>query len=103
MKPVVVIKEEPLEQQLFYRIQFASYKKEKKLDFRKFRGLEDVGMYIHEGLYKYTTGNESSLGKAVKLKEKLRSKGYKDVFIVAFLNEERISIDEAKKISESQN
>lgn len=83
-----------------YRVQFASYKKEKSLDFRKFRGLTNIKMYQHGGLYKYTTGDESLFDGAVELKKKLLGKGYKDVFIVAFLNEERISIDEAKKLQE---
>ena len=102
LKPVVVTKQEP-ESEVFYRVQFASYKKEKSLDFRKFRGLTDVKIYRHDNLYKYTTGNETSLEDANKLKESLLNRGYKGVFVVAFLNEERISIKEAKQIAENKN
>ncbi|MCF8379167.1 MAG: N-acetylmuramoyl-L-alanine amidase [Bacteroidales bacterium] len=83
--------------EIFYRIQFASYKKEKSLDFRKFRGLDNIKVYQHDGQYKYTTGNETDIEKISELKKELIEKGYKDVFIVAFRNEERISLDEAKK------
>ncbi len=87
------------ENQVFYRVQFASYRKEKTLDFRKFRGLDEVKMYKHKGQYKYTTGNFENLDGASELKKNLRMKGYKDTFIVAFLNEERISLDEARSIN----
>lgn len=98
LKPVVVIKEE--KPQIFYRVQFASFKKEKSLDFRKFRGLEDVRMYEHDGFYKYTTGNKETIEDALALKEELKKKGYDDIFIVAFLNEQRIEISKAKEFSE---
>ena len=87
------------EDKVFYRIQFASYKKEKTLDFRKFRGLEEIKMYEHNGLFKYTTGNKTNLDDAIALKQKLKKQGYSDIFIVAFYQEQRISIDEAKSIS----
>ncbi len=87
------------EDKVFYRIQFASYKKEKTLDFRKFRGLEEIKMYEHNGLFKYTTGNKTNLDDAIALKQKLKKQGYSDIFIVAFYQVQRISIDEAKSIS----
>jgi N-acetylmuramoyl-L-alanine amidase len=87
------------EEKVFYRIQFASYKKEKSLDFRKFRGLDDIKVYEHDGMFKYTTGNETDLDKAMDLKERLKKEGYDDIFIVAFFKEDRISIEEAKTIN----
>lgn len=99
LKPVIVIKEEE-KPPVYYRIQFASYKKEKTLDFRKFKGLEDIRMYEHDGLYKYTTGNKETMEEALSLKEELKEKGYEDIFIVAFLNEERIEISKAKELTE---
>ncbi len=102
LKPVVVKKEES-KPVIYYRVQFASFKKEKSLDFRKFRGLQEIKMNKHDGSYKYTTGNETSLKKTIELKEELRDKGYKDIFVVAFLNEERISLDEANRLNENKN
>lgn len=91
------------EEKVFYRIQFASYKKEKSLDFKKFRGLEDIKVYEHNGMFKYTTGNKTNLDEATKLKNQLKSEGYKDIFIVAFYKEERISIEKAKEINKELN
>ncbi len=100
LKPVVVKKEEK-KPQIFYRVQFASYKKKKSPDFRKFRGLEDIRMYEHDGFYKYTTGNKETMAEILSLKEELKKKGYDDIFIVAFLNEQRIEISKAKELSEN--
>jgi len=99
LKPVIVIKEEE-KPPVYYRIQFASYKKEKSLDYKKFKGLDDIRMYEHNGLYKYTTGNKETMEEALSLKKELKDKGYEDIFIVAFLNEERIDISKAKELTE---
>jgi len=85
---------------LFYRLQFASYKKKKTLDFRKFRGLDDLKMYEHNGQFKYTTGNFSSYDEALVLKKKLAEEEYSGIFIVAFLNEKRITMEEAATLTE---
>ena len=98
LKPVTAVVLEP-EKEIKYRVQFASYKKEKSLDFRKFRGLQDIRMYEHGGLYKYTTGDFDTLDEAQELKKELKQQGYKDIFVVAFLDQERISLEEAKTIS----
>lgn len=103
LKPVAEKKVQPEAEPVLYRVQFASYNKEKSIDFKKFRGLEDVKMYQHSGQYKYTTGNEQDFEKAQLLKQKLLEQGYKDVFIVAFFNEERISIQDAKRLSSLEN
>ncbi|MEZ5082397.1 MAG: N-acetylmuramoyl-L-alanine amidase [Bacteroidales bacterium] len=99
LKPVVVKQVQPEPQPVFYRVQFASYNKEKSVEFKKFRGLEDVRMYEHDGHFKYTTGNEKEFDNARILKDKLIESGYKDAFVVAFLNEKRISIEEAKQLN----
>jgi len=104
LKPVVIVeKTQELIPVVYYRIQFASYKKEKTLDFKKFRGLSDIKMYQHEGLFKYTTGNDTSLRKTNDLKEELIKRGFTDIFIVAFIDEKRIPLDEAKQLSENKN
>lgn len=83
-----------------FRVQFASYKKEKSPGFRKFKGLKDVRVYEHDGYYKYTSGNEKTLEKASEVRSALLDMGYKDAFIVAFLDERRISLEEAKALLE---
>jgi N-acetylmuramoyl-L-alanine amidase len=98
MKPIVIEEETVEKPQISYRVQFASYKKEKTLEFRKFRGLADIKMYKHNDMFKYTTGDFTTLEEASVLKKELVIEGYKDVFVVAFLKGERISLDEAKAL-----
>jgi len=80
------------EKQVFFRVQFATSGKEKSLQSHEFKGLDDVRCYFHQGLYKYTVGNEKTLTEAVALMKKMKKKGYSDAFVVAFSNNQRISI-----------
>ncbi len=81
-----------------YRVQFASSSREKSQE--KFKDIKDFGVYKHNGMFKYTSGNLTSYAEAIQLQNKLRTqKKYRDAFIVAFKNEERIDVDEARKLS----
>ncbi len=59
-----------------------------------FKGLK-VQMYVHNQLYKYTTGNYRSLEQALIELDKIKQKGFADAFIVAFNYNERINIQDA--------
>jgi len=81
-----------------FKVQF--YLSDAKLgtDAREFKGLKNVSWYRHQGKYKYTIGNEKTPEEAQKLTKELTVKGFKDSFVIAFLNGERISIDEARRL-----
>jgi len=81
-----------------FRVQFATSSVDKPIQSPDFKGLENVRKYYHGNLYKYTVGNENSLKEANSLLIKMQEKGFKDAFVVAFLNEERISSSEAVKL-----
>lgn len=101
LKPIVKEVTKPVEKpKVYYRVQFASYKKEKTLDFKKFRGLPDIKMYEHDGQYKYTAGNDTSLQKANELKSEMLKQGFTDIFVIAFVDEKRISLEEARQLTE---
>ncbi len=85
-------------QSIYFSVQFASSSKKKSNNSPDFKGLKDVDNYYHNGLYKYIVGKENSLEEAVKLQKKLREKGFKDAFVVAFNNGKRISPKEAVKL-----
>lgn len=52
--------------------------------------------YFQEGsLYKYTIGSENSLEKAKKLQAIARENGYKDAFVIAYWNGEKMTISQA--------
>lgn len=101
LKPIVKDVPKPEEKpKVYYRVQFASYKKEKTMDFKKFRGLPDIKMYEHDGLFKYTAGNDTSLQKANELKADMLKQGFTDIFVIAFVDEKRITLEEAKQLTE---
>ena len=95
--PIVEVTEPAKEEEVFFRVQFASYKSPKSLNNKKFKKLKEVQEYYHKGMYKYTAGNEKTLEKALQLKGEMTGKGYKDAFIVAFVGEKRVTLDEAQE------
>ncbi len=99
-EPVVEQKtEEPeLNGNISFRVQFAASKENLPLNDPGFKSLGKIKKYLHQGMYKYTSGDETSLEAALKHKEYVVKKGFKDAFVVAFINEERIAIDKAVEI-----
>lgn len=85
-------------QEICFRIQFAIYPGKVPLSSNKFKNLEDIWMYKHQGMYKYTTGKTTNVEDALRLLEILKKKGYKDAFVVAFKGDERITIEKANTL-----
>ena len=81
-----------------FRVQFATSAVEKIIEDKELISLGIIKSYFHNGLYKYTVGNENDLITANKLMQEVQNKGYKDAFVVAFLNDNRINPSEALKI-----
>ena len=88
--------------EVYFRVQFATSSVEKNITDKEILQIGEVKVYSHNGLYKYTLGNETSLRDANRLLIKLQEKGFKDAFVVAFLNGERITPAEAVKILKSK-
>ncbi len=85
-------------QNISFRVQFTASSEKKDPDDPSFSGLDDVSWYHHEGLYKYTVGNESSLEDAARIQQEIQEAGFKDAFVVAFRDDERISAAEAIRL-----
>jgi outer membrane protein OmpA-like peptidoglycan-associated protein len=64
-----------------------------------FYGLQNISKYKHKGLFKYTWGATKTKEEAVVLKSQMIERGFSGAFIVPFLDNERITIKEAEKIS----
>ncbi len=73
-----------------YRIQFYTSPKKIPLNNSRFKGLEQLSYYYHNGLYKYTTGKFSTLTAAKKKLPEIKRKGFKDAFIVKMQGNKRI-------------
>lgn len=97
-KKVDTTKTVPTKKEIIFKVQFATSSENKPLNSPDFKGMKDVQLYHLNGLYKYITGNESSPEGAMALLSKVHDMGFKDAFLVAFLNGERISPQEAIKL-----
>jgi len=84
--------------EISFRVQFATSASEKPASSPEFANLKNVKKYFHGNLYKYTVGDEQDINEANKLLIKMQEKGFKDAFLVAFLNGERISPTQAIKL-----
>lgn len=62
-----------------------------------YKGLKDVKFYLQNNTYKYTCGDFKTLKEAADYQQVVHEKGFKDAFVVAFLNGKRISPSEALK------
>ncbi len=84
--------------EIFFKVQFASSSVKKALNSTNFKGIKDVQEYFNNGMYKYITGNETTYEAATTLLNKVHNLGFKDAFIIAFLNGKRITPQEAVKL-----
>ncbi len=100
--PVLAAKPDPRPEKkpplVYFRIQVATAPEDIGIQSPRFQGLEDVRVYRHQGLYKYTAGNEKSLDDALRLLETVKKKGFRDAFVVAFQGDQRITIGQAKQL-----
>ena len=83
-------------------MQFASSDKELDLNENKFSSVETGSYYKVGSFLKYTSGNYKTSAEAFKHQKKLADAGFKDCFVVAFKNGQRIDIKEAKALSEKK-
>ncbi|HNW55279.1 MAG TPA: N-acetylmuramoyl-L-alanine amidase, partial [Bacteroidales bacterium] len=85
-----------------YRVQFAMFPEQKPLSSPLFKGLENVKMYEQGGAFKYTAGDYATLDEAMQYRKEIISKGYKDAFVVAFKGKQRITNEEARRLTEKK-
>ena len=80
-----------------FKVQIAASKRKlSKGDF-DFKGLENVEVIFIDDYYKYYYGNSSVFSETKKSLTEVKSIGYKDAWIVAFKDGQKISIKEALK------
>ncbi|MCE3259099.1 MAG: N-acetylmuramoyl-L-alanine amidase [Bacteroidetes bacterium] len=84
---------------IVFKVQFMSSDVEVNLKQEKFSGVVDGSYYKVKNIYKYTSGNYPSIKDATQHQNALREKGFKDCFVIALKNGERVDINEAKKLA----
>lgn len=96
--PVVTETTKPSSVNVVFKVQFLVSKSPLKPSSPDFKGLTNVDYYLHGGMCKYTYGNEDSMEAANQKVKELNKLGFKDCFVVAFVDDKRITIEEAKKL-----
>ncbi|MEI6683207.1 MAG: N-acetylmuramoyl-L-alanine amidase [Bacteroidota bacterium] len=85
---------------LSFRIQIAASAGPLAAGDPRLAGFDNVTMYRHNGMNKYTVGDVTTLKEAEKLLEEVRHKGINDAFIVIFRNGVRIPQSESNRLLE---
>ncbi|MBL4669453.1 MAG: N-acetylmuramoyl-L-alanine amidase, partial [Flavobacteriales bacterium] len=78
-----------------FKVQLATSSKKLELLPQNFKGIKNVEIYNAGGLYRYVVGKETNITDANSLQLRIRNKGYKDAFIIAFSDGKRISVSAA--------
>lgn len=81
-----------------FRVQFGVAESEPDIHSEKYAKLDAVDFYMAGKSYKLTSGHFTNPDEAVKHQTKVRNLGYKDAFVVAFQNGQRIDYKEAVKL-----
>ena len=84
--------------QVKFRVQVYATPDNLSLSDDKFKPLKQVKRYYENNWWKYTSGDEVSFDSAQDLLKEVKQKGFPDAFIVAFYNEKKIPVDQAKTL-----
>ena len=80
-----------------YKVQISASENEIEAAPYNFKGLKPIYRVQSGSLFRYYYGNSSKFKNAKKDLRKAKNKGFKSAFLIAFLNDKSISIEEAKK------
>ena len=81
----------------YFTVQFASRDKRVSSTDKTFKGIKEVDVYEYGGAFRYVSGRFTNKAEATKRQAEVRALGYKDAFVVAFVNGERGTIKQAEE------
>ena len=79
-----------------FKVQFATRDTKIPVSHKDFSKVKDVDVYFYNNAYRYTSGSFKTKAEAVARQEEVRKAGFKDAFVIAFIDGERVSIKEAE-------
>ena len=79
-----------------FKVQFATRDTKVPVSHKDFSKVKEVDVYYYNNAYRYTSGSFDTKAKAVARQEEVRKAGFKDAFVIAFIDGERASIKEAE-------
>lgn len=81
----------------YFSVQFASRDKKVADPDKEFKGVKEVDVYEYNGAFRYISGRFTTKAEATKRQSEVRGLGYKDAFVIAFINGERGTIKQAEE------
>lgn len=97
IKDSVAVEKKDVNNEIIFKIQIASSKKEIKTNSYNFKGLKNIERVKVGEYYKYYYGVSKDYNETKQALTLAHKKGYKTAFIAAFKNGEKISLSEALK------
>jgi hypothetical protein len=85
-----------------FRVQFKISSVELSLNSRAFTDIPNARVYVQNGVYKYTAGDEPTSADADRIRRIVANKGYKDAFVLPFFNGKRITMKEAYEMMKNK-
>ena len=86
-----------------FRVQIAAGSKDIELNPSNFNGLDKLSKKKSGDIYKYFYGSSTSYSLIKRLREVAVDKGFDSSFVVAFRNDQPISLEEALKTDKASN
>jgi N-acetylmuramoyl-L-alanine amidase len=84
--------------EIIFKVQFASSNLSLNLQQDRYNKIIDGNYYKVKSVFKYTSGNFENISDAINHQNILRNNGFKDCFVIAMKNGERIDVNQAIKI-----
>ena len=81
----------------FFTVQFSTLDKKVPVTDKAFKGVKDVEVYEYNGAYRYTSGRFTTKAEAITRQNEVRNLGFKDAFVIAFINGERGTVKQAEE------
>ena len=95
--PAVASVDEPIGHSIRFKVQFLASPDKIATNDRRLQGVPNVSCYQENGLWKYTSGNESTYEAAAEILAQVK-KTHGDAFMVAFDGDKKISVSEARQL-----
>ncbi len=81
----------------YFSVQFSTLDKKVPVTDKAFKGVKDVEVYEYNGAYRYISGRFLTKTEAVARQNEVRNLGFKDAFVIAFINGERGTVKQAEE------
>jgi len=84
----------PKENEIIFKIQILTSGQKLRVDDKRFKGLTPIDFYSENEIYKYTYEASENYNKVLQTKKQIAGQ-FKDAFIIAFKNGEKINVNTA--------